>query len=123
VDPDDEYSKEYLVLTAEPGGKSTEVYVYYIDPSSYNWAGQYLSFSEVLGRECEVSSDEVDSDFSLWSPGFPDLFPDEQQMCLLGQHTAYERRKPCKLCKVGVGYGIVAADSHPCNCTQFDFAW
>lgn len=121
-DEGERQSDRYLVLSAEPGGRSIQPTVYYVELESYKWMGSLLQFEGILGYDCEASDNELDSAFAPWSPGFADLAP-EDKVCLLGQHTVYERRKPCRVCKVGEGYGIVKKDTRACDCGKMDYAW
>ena len=117
---DDYTTGNYLVMSAEPGGRSTVLYVFYADFISQKWRGVFVNFEAYLGRECEASTEE--SDFVDWSPGYADLFPSTEDRCLIGQHRVYRRRAPCRLCINGVNHEIRRAHTYNCECARYDYA-
>lgn len=120
---DDWYSGESVQITTEPGGASLVVYTYYGDPISGSWKGNMISFESFLSRPCVRD----ETDYDVWYPGRLSGSDDDENMCILGQHIAYRRRKPCRICYNGLDHEKEYEDyeksgqQRSCACTRADY--
>lgn len=123
ANPDDDwYSGESIQITTEPGGASLVMYAYFGDPITGSWIGRQINFLNILISPCND-----DSDYEVWYPGRISGDEDESKICILGEHIAYRRRKPCSICYNGFDHEKEFEDMEhsgeheKCACSNVDY--